>query len=116
VTQHALDPHRVVPHVGPLAAASAAASVSLDVNVSDVHATNAHASKASLTVNQCDRARKKFHEKRIESAAKLGATETKRLAGRGRKAKVIESSFYEMGRALAVLKDPRSEKRKRSAD
>ncbi len=52
--------------------------------------------------------------KKIEAAEKLGASETKRLAARGRTAiatvlkmkKVIESSFYEMGRALAVLKNP----------
>jgi hypothetical protein len=51
---------------------------------------------------------------KLEATAKLGAKETKRLEARGRDAvatvlkmkKVIESSFYEMGRALAVLKDP----------
>lgn len=51
---------------------------------------------------------------KVKAAAKLGAAEKKRLAARGRKAvatvlamkKVIKKAFYEMGRALAVLKDP----------
>lgn len=52
--------------------------------------------------------------KKVKRAVKISAAESKRLAMEGRKAiatvlktkRIVEKAFYEMGRALAVLREP----------